>query len=431
MRKSNYTNMDLFNDLGERIQKAWSAVDHDEEKFPAIAAEFLRGEDLPSKISPWEILEWGLKQTELPRQKDVNANFGEPPITLYTAPKFFIDIYFWFEGTTSVHQHSFCGAFQVLHGSSIHSWYDFEPEIEVNKFLRMGSMQLKVCELLEVGAVQEIWGGRRYVHSLFHLDSPSATICVRTEKSPLELPQYNYHKPGLAIDPFYEEETIKKKQQIVAAMLRAKQPNFDECVSELIANGDFQSTYQILNMLRHSMNPNHIDQMFGTGSVKERFESFMHTAKSRHGEKIDRVQDVFKYSDRINEIVRRRNFVTDPEQRFFLALLLNVEGSDRVYSLIKQRFPDAEPREKVLDWVFDLSQTRIAGTEKQNALGIEPFDDLDLTIFEHLLDGKTTDEAAEIVRAEYPAEKLNKAECPLAERVSKVRDAVIFTALFE
>lgn len=422
--------MELFNDLGERIQKAWSDVDQDEEKFPAIAADFLRTEGLPSKLTPWEILEWGLKQTELPRQKDVNANFGEPPITLYTAPKFFIDVYFWFEGTTAVHQHSFCGAFQVLHGSSIHSWYDFDCELEVNKFVRMGSMQLKVCELLEAGAVQEIWGGRRYIHSLFHLDSPSATICVRTEKSPLELPQFNYHKPGLAIDPFYDEETIKKKLQIVAAMVRAKRPNLDECVSELIAKSDFQSTYQVLNMLRHSLHANRLDELFGTGSVKERFENLMSAAKGRHGEKIETLMEVFKFSDRLNEIVRRRGFVTDPEQRFFLALLLNVEGRDRIYSLIKQRFPDADPREKVLDWVFDLSQTRIAGTDKQNALGIEPFDDLDLTIFEHLLDGKRSDEAAAALRGEYPPEKLNEIEGGLEARISKLHDAAIFAPLF-
>jgi hypothetical protein len=419
--------MELFYDLGERIQKAWSDVDNDEEKFPGIAAEVLRGEDLPSKITPWEILEWGLKQTELPRQKDVNANFGEPPITLYTAPKFFIDIYFWFEGTTSVHQHSFCGAFQVLHGSSIHSWYDFEPQMDVNKFVRIGGMNLKVCELLETGAVQEIWGGRRYIHSLFHLDSPSATICVRTEKSPLDLPQYNYQKPNLAIDPFYDEETIKKKLQIVTAMMRAKRSNLDECVTELLTNSDFQSTYQILNMLRHSLAGGHIGQIFGRDDSKERFEHFLETAEQRHGEKIQKLREVFAYADRINEIIRRRNFVTDPEQRFFLALLLNADGRDRIYSLIEQRYPDADPRDKVLDWVFDLSQTRVAGTEKQNSLGIEPFDDLDLSIFEHLLDGKLTDQAAEAIRNEYPPEKHDG----LNERLVKVGDAVIFAPLFQ
>ena len=419
--------MDLFYDLGERIQKAWNAVDNDEEQFPSIAAEFLRAEDLPSKVSPWEILEWGLKQTEFPRQKDVNASFGEPPITLYTAPKFFIDIYFWFEGTTSVHQHSFCGAFQVLHGSSIHSWYDFECDVEVNKFVRLGKTHLKVCELLETGAVHEIWGGRRYIHSLFHLDSPSATICVRTEKSPLELPQFNYQKPNLAVDPFYDEETIKKKMQIVTAMLRAKRPNVDECVSELLTNSDFQTTYQVLRMLKHGLAGDHLDQIFGTDSAEERLERFLQVAEKRHGEKIERLREVFKFSDRNDYIVRRRSFVTDPEQRFFLALLLNAEGRDRIFSLIRQRYPDADPREKVIDWVFDLSRTRIAGTEKQNALGIEPFDDLDLAIFEHLLDGKPTVEAAESIRNEYPPEKLGD----LDARLSKVREAVIFGPLFQ
>jgi hypothetical protein len=420
--------MEIFNDLGNRIEAAWRDADHDEEKFPSIAAEFLRNENLPAKVTPWEILEWGLKQTEFPRQKDPSSHFGDPPITLFTTPKFYIDIYFWFEGTTSVHQHVFCGAFQVLHGSSIHSWFDFERETAVNKFVEIGKMNLKVCELLETGAVQEIWGGRRYIHSLFHLDSPSATICVRTGNSPLDPPQYNYLKPSLAIDPFFEDNTVSKKIQIMSAMLRAKRPNFDECVTELLEKSDFQNTYHLLNMLRRNLQSDHIDQLFGLGSGKERHAKFVEIARRRHGSKIDTLEAVFASADRTNEILRRRSFVTDADLRFFLALVLNVEGRERIYSLIKQRFPDAEPREKVLDWVFDLSQTRVmGGQEKQNALGVEPFDDLDLSIFEYLLDGKTGDEAAEEIRNQYPPEKLDG----LAERLEKVQNAVIFQPLFQ
>ncbi|MFL6468120.1 MAG: hypothetical protein ACJ72Z_09210 [Pyrinomonadaceae bacterium] len=418
--------MELFTDLGDRIDAAWRAVDYDEEKFPGIAADFLRDEGLPTKVTPWDILEWGLKQTEFPRQKDANANFGDPPITLYTAPKFFIDIYFWFEGTTAVHQHSFCGAFQVLHGSSIHSWYKFETLETINLFVKLGEMSLKVCELLETGAVQEIWGGRQYIHSLFHLDSPSATICIRTDKSPLELPQFSYHKPNLAIDPFYDEETIKKKLQIISAMARAKRQNMDECVNELLANSDFQNTFQILQMARRVVNANQIDYLFGVGSGKASFDSYLETARKRHGEKIDALQAVFGHIDRLNEILHRRSFITDPEHRFFFALLLNVEGKERILSLVQQRFPDAEPREKVLDWVFDLSQTRVVGANQKNALGIDPFDDIDLAIFEHLLEGRSNDEALKAIQGEYPPEKLSD----LGVRVSKVRDAIIFDPLF-
>lgn len=422
--------MEIFRDLGDRIDAAWRAVDYDEEQFPAIAAEFLRNEGLPSKVTPWEILEWGLKQIEFPRQKDVNSNFGDPPITLYTAPKFYIDIYFWFDGTTAVHQHAFCGAFQVLHGSSIHSWYDFEREDAINKFVEIGSMTLKVCELLEQGAVQEIRDGRRYIHALFHLDSPSATICVRTDKSPLEVPQYGYHKPSLALDPFYHEETVTKKAQIISAMARAKRSNIDDCIRELLADSDFQSTFQYLQMLRRVVSANQIDNLFGVGDGKARFESFMATARKRHGKRVDTLAAVFDHIDRTSEVVRRRSFVTDPEHRFFFALLLNVEGKERIYALIKQRYPEADPREKVLDWVFDLSQTRVVGANQHNALGIEPFDELDLTIFEHLLDGRTVDEALEAVRAEYPAEKLEEIGDDLKERAEKIGESVVFTALF-
>ena len=91
-----------------------------------------------------------------------------------------------------------------------------------------------------------------------------------------------------------------------------------------------------------------------------------------------------------------------------------------------------EPREKVLDWVFDLSQTRVMGTNQQNAnaLGIEPFDDVDLAIFEHILDGKSPTGTTETIRREYPAKKLDQVEGDLSERVLKITSAVILGPLF-
>ncbi len=92
-----------------------------------------------------------MDQTVLPEQKDPRASFGDPPITLYTAPRFHVDVYFWFEGTTAIHQHGFAGPFQVLHGSSIHSWYEWERREVVNTFTETGDMTLKVCELSRGG----------------------------------------------------------------------------------------------------------------------------------------------------------------------------------------------------------------------------------------------------------------------------------------
>ena len=148
--------MELFERLGTEIEDSWRVQNYNEDVFPQIAAEALKRADLSSKVSAWEVIEWTLGQSLLPPQMDPGAHFGNPPITLFVAPRFYIDVYFWLEGTTQIHQHSFCGAFQVLLGSSIHSWYEFERTESVNTYLETGEMSLKVCELLKVGDVQPI-----------------------------------------------------------------------------------------------------------------------------------------------------------------------------------------------------------------------------------------------------------------------------------
>ena len=184
--------MELFQKLGAEVEQLWRDENYDETVFPAIAANALEEANLPGKISAWEVIEWTLGQTVLPEQRDVRGSFGDPPITLYNSPRFHIDVYFWLEGTTAIHQHAFCGAFQVMHGSSIHSHYEFELRERINIFAELGEMNLKTVEYLEVGKVRQIAAGRQYIHGLFHLDQPSATIVVRTSRSPMNLPQFSY-----------------------------------------------------------------------------------------------------------------------------------------------------------------------------------------------------------------------------------------------
>lgn len=404
-------------------------MDYDEGRFPALAAEALRKADIPATLSAWNVLEWTLRQTELPRQRDVPARFGEPPITLFSGPRFHVDVYFWFHGTTSMHQHAFCGAFQVLLGSSIHSWYDFERREAVNSFCEIGDIKLRLCELLKVGDVQEILPGRQYVHSLFHLDQPSATIVARTDKSPLFLPQFDYHKPSLATDPFFEQDTTTKKLQSIGALLQAERPDADAQISELLGSCDFHTTYLILANIHRQVFSNRIEQQFGVEGPRQRFGALMSAARKRHGERAEVLARVFAHNERIEELVRSRSFVTEPEHRFFFALLLNAENREQIFSLIRQRFPEAEPLEKILDWAYELSQVRIAGSQSQNALGIAGFDDFDLLLLEHLLNGKTDAEIVEFVRENYPPPKAESLLPTLAERTAAIRNSIVFAPL--
>lgn len=417
--------MQLFNKLGDEIEVLWRERNYDEAVFPEIAAEALRAANLPARLSAWEVIEWTMRETFLPEQRDLSGKFGDPPITLYNGPRFYIDVYFWLEGTTAIHQHSFCGAFQVLLGSSIHSWYEFDRSEAINAFTELGNMNLKLCELLSVGDVQPINAGRQYIHGLFHLEQPSATIVVRTHKSPLFLPQFSYFKPHLAIDPFFEEPNTTKKMQCVSAMIRVKHPRTDEFIADWLRTADFQTTFQILSSLRNYLRANQLDQLFNLAAPQNRFDNLMEVVRERHGERANVFPQIFAHLEKQDEIVRRRSYVDNPEHRFFLALLMNVEGRERIFSLIKERFPESAPLDKVLDWAFDLSQTRVIGEKVPNALGIADFDDTDLFVLESLLQDKSPEEMRSILETDYGAENLDD----LAARIEKIRKSVIFQPL--
>jgi len=417
--------MELFNKIGSEIENLWRIENYDEAKFPEIAANALRTANLPAHVSAWDVIEWTMRENVLPDQKDLAGKFGDPPITLYNSPRFHIDVYFWLEGTTAIHQHAFCGAFQVLLGSSIHSWYEFDRTESINTFTELGNINLKLCELLTVGDVQAINAGKDYIHGLFHLEMPSATIVVRTHKSPMFLPQFSYYKPFLAIDPFFDEANTTKKMQCVTAMIRAKYPKTDELITDWLKISDFQTTFQILFTLRSYLRSNEMDRVFSLDTSQNRFEKFMEIVHERHGERANVFPKIFASLDRQDEIVSRRAIITEPEHRFFLALLLNVEGRERIFSLIKDRFPESEPLDKVLDWAFDLAQTRVLGSNLPNALGIADFDDTDLFILENLLQDKSNDEIKAVLENEYGAARLEN----LPERIEKIQKSIIFQPL--
>ncbi len=126
--------MRQFQELGSLVESRWREQNYNEALFPEIAAHALTELDLTEEMDPWEIIRWVHRTPNLPRQQDRKAKFGNPPITLFVGSRFYVDVYFWLDGTTTVHQHAFSGAFQVLLGSSVHSHYRFEKDREINPY---------------------------------------------------------------------------------------------------------------------------------------------------------------------------------------------------------------------------------------------------------------------------------------------------------
>lgn len=392
--------MQIFHEFGELIESRWRAGNYNEQIFPELAAQALTESNLPAHVDAWEIIRWVQRSNSLPDQKDPEGRFGDPPITLYAGPRFYVDVYFWLDGTTSIHQHSFTGAFQVLLGSSIHSRYSFTEKQVINEHFCAGDIKLEEVQLLQLNDVRLIKPGRNFIHSLFHLDRPSATITVRTEHTPSAAVQWDYRKPYFATNPFYRNQVMAKKLQTIGLLLGMKHKDTDAMVGDLICSSDFQTAYFALETFSHTVKHNQMDSLFGLSTGDDRFNALLERARGTHGELVDLIPAVLEEQLRQNNIVTRRGSITSEEHRFFLALLLNVPDRDKTLELIKQRYQGTDPVEKILDWVEELSQTRVLGSKESNALGIEGFDDDHIFVLEQLLRGKSREDIRQLTKTD-------------------------------
>jgi len=397
--------MQLFKEFGKLVEGRWREANYDEHAFPSIAAQALTETQLTDRIDPWEIIRWVHLTADLPQQADIEARFGNPPITLYMGSRFYIDVYYWLDGTTEIHQHSFSGAFQVLLGSSIHSHYSFAIEREINPHFIIGKLKLNNVTLLTKGDIQQIVPGSDYIHALFHLDRPSATITVRTKGTPAAQPQYSYKRPFIAYDPFFKDDLTSRKLQTVSLLYAMKHPEADRFLAELIVNSDFQTTFLLLERAFSYLSGDDMERLFGLSANKDRCASLLDRARAHHREMIDLLPPVFEEGARLQDIVKRRSTITSEDHRFFLALLLNVSERERLLAMVKSRFPNRGPVDIVLDWIEELSNTRVLGSNESNVLGIDGFDHNYLFVLEGLLEGRSAADIKEKANRECSGEQ--------------------------
>lgn len=421
--------MEEFEKLGELVENRWKAQNYSEQAFPDIAAQALVEAELPGRVDPWDIIRWVHNATSLPEQQDVEGRFGNPPITLFRGPRFYIDIYFWLDGTTSIHQHSFCGAFQVMLGSSIHSRYSFQEDVVINEHFSVGKISLEEVQLLSFKDVRTIRPGRNFVHSLFHLDRPSATITIRTDYTPSAAVQYEYQKPHFALNPFFKNSVVAKKLQTVNLLLGMKHTDADAMIGDLICTSDFHTAYFVLREIYHQLRSSEMDELFGLSTGKLRFNAILQRSKTVHGELTDLILAVSEEHERQQNIIHRRSTITADEHRFFLALLLNVPDRQKVLALVKERYPHQDSVEKVLDWVEELGRTRVLGSKETNALGLPEFDDSYVFVFECLLRGLTSQEIDERVMAEYPSDYAATFKVNMPEQITTLKECTLFKTL--
>jgi len=301
---------DPFRRLGEALNTAWALKNFDELAFPTLAVAALAAAHLHVGFVPSDYLGRLLLQDTVVPQSD--GSFGEPPIVAYRGRGFFIEVLYWLDATTDIHSHGFSGAFQVLHGASIHATYGFTGKTRVRSTLRFGHVAYRGVEHLHQGDVRPILAGERFIHALFHLARPSVSVVVRTTREQDHLPQMNYLPPFIAWDPLEEDRLRDRRAQALTVLLETDRPAMQAALEAIARDADLGTLFHALRHLtKHIVTPAELAHYTGI-------------ARMRHGELADQLLASLLEDLRQRHITARRANVQEPHLRWILALLLNV-----------------------------------------------------------------------------------------------------------
>ena len=381
-----------FEKLGHTVSERWREQNFSLEVFPELTRIAIDEAPPSANVDMEELIYEFLSNDAQPFQSE--SGFGQPELIAFNDTRFYIQLLFWLEGTTEIHQHEFSGAFHVMQGSSVHSEFDFVGARSVTPHIRIGDLRVKRIELLETGRTVPITSGRECIHSLFHLDTPSVTLVIRTHHDPGTGPQYNYLPPHIAINPLHADPLTARRKQLIDVLETTNDPNYATFVNEMVERLDFERGF---NMLRHAM-----------PYLKEidEWDVILATFQQKHGELALGVHDTLTESLRRQMITQMRQFIVNPEHRFFLALLMNVQNRADIYALITKRFPGSSPSDTILGWAEELMEPSDFGITLLDAafpetldIDIEEQPPLLIAALKHALDGNTDKELLEIQAA--------------------------------
>jgi hypothetical protein len=344
----------FFNQLGDAVLQQWKLQNFSLEKFPQIAAAALQKQPPAKRVDLPALIRDFLLQEHHPQQTD--SPFGEPELIVYNHPRFYIQLLFWMDGTTAIHQHAFSGAFHVMLGSSIHAHYTFEKATPITPYMSVGDVRMTEIEILETGRTVPIASGHQTIHSLFHLDSPSITVVLRTQHDPGTGPQFNYHPPHMAIDPQHTDLLTLRRTQLLDVLEQTEDPAYAELVTQMLADLDFERGFYIL---QHCMP--HLQQL-------DEWNPAIKLFNKKHGKLAVGIAATLAEEVRRNVIKSLRGSILDPEHRFFLALLTNAPTRADLLALVAQRYPKKSPTDIILRWMQELTEASDQGVSILDAV---------------------------------------------------------------
>lgn len=370
--------MQVFEDLASNIHTAWTRCGRDELAFPEIAQAMLERFSA-SAVHPDDVFRWLVTTDNLPMQFDPRSKFGNFALTVATRDDFYVELLVWTDSTTAIHQHGFSGAFHVLHGSSLQSLWLFRESRRWSDRLKGGQLALRTTEYLRTGSTRPIFPRDEMIHSLFHLESPSVTVVVRTPSSAIFYPQLSYERSGLAYDPRIELACTEKTSQLLRILWTSNHPQRVPLSQAAMSAVDAFSAVRIILSLGYRMG--------------EAQANLIEMWKEHDPELAALLQETVSQVRRDRFIIGLRKQTRLPQHRMLLALVLNLPDRTAIESALRQIAPEELPEDWLWNTIRSMHATPSQRSDGKNVLGLslgEPSEEA----LSMLLHGHSVDEVS-------------------------------------
>lgn len=339
-----------FEQLGHLVDSRWTAAGRRAGDLPAIAGAALEELPVPDTLDVFAVLDLLARDDGLPKQRKVSDQFGQPPTVMFSSAGLEVHALTWIDGTTSIHQHGFDGAFRVLQGSSLHAEYTFDQSDRLaDGHLIVGDLAMRRSEVLTKGAVRRIPAGPGFIHSLFHLERPSVTIVVRNGWSDLPFPQYDYRHPGLGIDILEKDERLGMRLRGLRAMEHLGQGAGLRVALDIVGTENLWTAFRVTEFWFRA-----ISDTTGLDELAE-------VLARRDATLADYVDPMFGEQRRQMRLLRRRGLLEEQRHRLLLAVLVNLPDADSVSAAMAALFPGRVPSEVTNEIVEELSSAQYRG----------------------------------------------------------------------
>ena len=207
--------------------------------FSDFAFDQLQNQNFHSKFRLIDVIQEILNFDIYPSQFNPFSNFGEPPITLYISTKyqFILEMYVWKEVHTTIHDHSFDGAFTLLQGQSVEVEYDFFPEYDLGPS-KIGNLKKKSIQFLTQGCIRKIRQGNKFIHKVIHISKPTVSLVLRNYRHINDAKQFDYHF-NIIGSPSFPEKDVIGKLRVVTWYLENNQKLSEKIINDLLPYSQF------------------------------------------------------------------------------------------------------------------------------------------------------------------------------------------------